>query len=249
MNDVVKLEYVQKTIAVITMEDRDSKNTFSKALVAGLYKTFEAAENNPEVRVIVLKGYDTYFCCGGTKEDLLKLAAGEMTFVDMPFYRLLLDCKLPVIAAMQGHALGGGLSFSSFADIIVMAEEATYASNFLKYGFTPGFGATYIIPKKFGSVLGAEMLYSAKEYEGRELKQRNVPARVVKKDDVFSLALNLAQDLSEKPRISLELLKKHLAQPVREDLPHFVEQELAMHKITFNTPETRAGIEHFFGEY
>jgi len=249
MSDVVKLEYFNPAIAVITMMDKENKNTFSRALMAGLNACLSSAQENQDTKVIVLQGYDTYFCCGGTKEDLLKLADGQITFTDIPIYRLLLDCELPIIAAMQGHALGGGLAFSSFADIMVMAEEATYASNFLKYGFTPGFGATYIMPKKFGNVLGAEMLYTAQEYEGRELKQRNVPLRIVKKAEVLPTALNLAKELSDKPRVSLQLLKKHLVQQITKELPHYIEQELAMHKVTFNTPETKALINKLFGEY
>jgi len=249
MNDVVRLEYMNDSIAIITMEDRVNKNTFSADLVAGVQNYFTQAQENPLTKVIILQGYDSYFCCGGMKEDLLKLADGKMVFTDMPFYSLLLECKLPVIAAMQGHALGGGLAFSSFADIMIMAEEATYSSNFLKYGFTPGFGATYIMPKKFGPIFGVEMLYTAQEYEGRDLKQRNSPIRIVKKNEVLPLAIHLAKDLAEKPRLSLELLKKQLVQSTLQELPAYIEQELAMHKLTLNTPEAKQAISKLFGEY
>ena len=246
MNDVVKLEIVDNHIAIITMQDSNAKNCFSMDLITGLNNFFEQVHNNDAVKVILLKGLDSYFCCGGTKEMLMELAQGKGTFADYPFYRLLLDCEIPVIAAMKGHALGGGFAFSTFADIMIMAEESTYASNFMKYGFTPGFGATFIMPYKFGTVLGAELLYTAQEYEGRDLKARNVPIRIVPRAQVDSVAMNIAKDLIQKPKVSLKLLKQHLIQKIKNDLPKAVEQELAMHKVSFNLPVVKENIEKLF---
>jgi len=248
MDPLVNLDWTDKGIVIVTMQDVTYKNTLSSELMSKLHNTFDEIKKNEAAKVIVLKGLDSYFCCGGTKSDLLKLAEGKMTFADMPIYRLLLDCELPVIAAMQGHALGGGLAFSAFADLLIMAEESTYASNFLKYGFTPGFGATYIIPKKFGPILGPELLYTAQEYEGRDLKARNTPIRIVKRNDVVMTAMNIANEMSEKPAISLKLLKQQLTKTIKDELPHYIEQELAMHKISFARPEVKEMIEKYFIE-
>ena len=132
-------------------------------------------------------------------------------------------------------------------DMLVMAEEAIYSANFMRYGFTPGMGATYILPLKFGEVLGAEMLFSANGYHGGELRERGAGARVVPRDKVVPTAMGLARELADKPRVALIELKKRLARPVREALPRVVEQELAMHKVTFAQPEVRERIETLFG--
>src|SRR5690242_18120998 len=121
MTDAVKLQYPEPTIAQIILEDREYRNTFSTALIQGLTTAFTSLK--PETKVVIVHGYENYFCCGGTQEELLKLSEGKMTFADLGFYRLLLDCEIPTIAAMQGHALGGGLVFGCYADIILMAEE------------------------------------------------------------------------------------------------------------------------------
>jgi polyketide biosynthesis enoyl-CoA hydratase PksI len=177
----------------------------------------------------------------------MKLHRREVDFTDFPFFRLLLDCELPTIAAMQGHAIGGGLAFGLYADIIVLAEESMYSANFMRYGFTPGMGSTYILPKKFGETLGAEMLFGAGGYHGGQLKERGVSARVVKKKDVINTALATARELAGQPLVSLKLLKKHLAQPIRDELPSWIERELAMHQITFAQAEVKDRIQKFFG--
>jgi polyketide biosynthesis enoyl-CoA hydratase PksI len=247
MNEVVRLDYPESGIAKVILEDRESKNTFSHAIIEGLIKTFDAINHNKDVKVVVVHGYENYFCCGGTKEELLNIFSGKVTFADLHFYRLLLDCEVPAIAAMQGHAIGGGLAFGCYADLIVLAEECLYSTNFMKYGFTPGMGATYMVPKKFGKNIGHEMLYSAKNYHGGVLRDRGIPLPVVKKADVITIALSLAKELAEKPRTSLITLKQHLTQSIKQKLPKIIEQELAMHKITFAQPEVKERIESLFG--
>lgn len=246
MNEVVKLNYLEPTIAEVILEDRTSHNTFSKEFITDLLKVFSSF--HPETKVVIVHGYENYFCCGGTQEELLTLSEGKMTFADLAFYRLLLDCELPVISAMQGHAIGGGLVFGCYADIILMGEECLYSANFMKYGFTPGMGATYILPKKLGEILAQEMLFSAASYHGGELKQRNVQIKVIKKQDVISTALTLAKDLAEKPLPSLKLLKKHMTQSIKAELPSVIAQELAMHAITFKLPEVKERITQLFGQ-
>ena len=116
----------------------------------------------------------------------------------------------------------------------------------MKYGFTPGFGATFIMPYKFGHVLGAELLYTAQDYEGRDLKARNVPMRIVPRAQVDNVAMNMAKDFNQKPLVSLKLLKKHLVQEIKSDLPKAIEQELAMHKVSFSLPVVKENIEKLF---
>jgi polyketide biosynthesis enoyl-CoA hydratase PksI len=246
-NDTVNLSYPEESIALVAMQERAQRNTFSKALVEGLMTTFAQISENPAVKVVVLHGYDNYFCCGGTQEELIHFYEGKMKFSDLPIYRLLLDCAVPTISAMQGHALGGGLAFGCFADLIVMAEESMYSANFMKYGFTPGMGATYILPHKFGALLGGEMLFSANNYHGGALRERGISAKVVKKKEVIPTALTLARDLANKPLVSLKLLKAHLTQRIKSDLPSFIEQELAMHAVSFAQLEVKERIETLFG--
>ena len=109
-------------------------------------------------------------------------------------------------------------------------------------------GATLVLPRKLGSSLAGEMLLSAKTYYGHELKERGVPFPVLPRADVLPHALELAETLAEKPRISLVTLKSHLVSELRAELPHYIEREVAMHAKTFHQPEVRALItSHYTG--
>ncbi|TMC20973.1 MAG: enoyl-CoA hydratase [Chloroflexi bacterium] len=244
---VVYLQEVEAGIVQVTMQDRLHKNTFSEALMSGLSQAFKTIQANTHYKVVILTGYENYFASGGTQEGLLAIYEGKSTFADGHFYGLALDCQLPVIAAMQGHGIGGGFVLGLFADFIILSRESVYTTNFMKYGFTPGMGATYIVPKKLGFSLAEELLLTANTYRGAELEKRGVPFPVLPREKVKDYALTLARQIAEKPRVSLITLKEHLVAPLREQLPKIIEQELAMHQATFHQDEVRERINSLFG--
>lgn len=246
--DVIDLSEVEPGIVRIQMQDKVHKNTFSHELSRELIRAFEAVAANKTYKVVILTGYDTYFASGGTQEDLLTLQEGKGKFSDNNIYGLALECEIPVISAMQGHGIGGGFVMGLFADFVILSRESVYTTNFMKYGFTPGMGATMIVPRKLGLALGQEMLLLARRYRGEELKQRGVPFPVYPRAEVMDRALEMARELAEKPRVSLVTLKSHLVRSLREELPAIIEQEVAMHDKTFHQPEVRENIRSLFGK-
>lgn len=244
---VLDMKELGSGIVQLTMHDRTHKNTFSMQLIGSLIEAFAEIQGNEDYRVVLLTGYDSYFCSGGTQESLTMLHEGKGKFSDSNLYSLALDCDIPVIAAMQGHGIGGGFVFGMFCDFIVLSRESIYTTNFMKYGFTPGMGATYVLPKKLGLSLAQEMLTSARTFRGEQLANRGVPFPVLPRAEVLQYAQQLAQDIADKPRKSLVTLKSHLVREIREQLPAVIEQEVAMHDITFHQPEVRDRIERLFG--
>jgi polyketide biosynthesis enoyl-CoA hydratase PksI len=240
---VVETTFEKAGVAVVKMEDRANRNGFSRELVEGLLQALQFRERQSEVKAVVVQGYDRIFSAGGTKEELLALQAGRKDFSDLGFYRLLLDCEVPVVAAMQGHAIGGGFVFGLYADVVILAEECLYSANFMSYGFTPGMGATLVLPEKLGPSVAAEMLLSARGYHGGELRRLGAPVRVEPQEKVLAEALETARLIAEKPREPLCLLKAALTDSLRRRLPAAVERELAMHRVTMHTAEVRKRIE------
>lgn len=245
---VVSLLEPAPGVAVLCMEDRASKNSFSPALVAGLREAFAAVGADERYRVVVLTGYENYFCSGGTRDELMAIHDRRLRFDELPVYDLPLQCELPVISAMQGHATGGGLVLGLYADFPILGRECLYAANFMNFGFTPGMGATLMLPLRLGAALGAELLFSGASWRGGELQERGCPLRVVPRREVLPAAQKLAGALAQKPRLALVALKRHLARPARERLDDTVRAELAMHELTFHQPEVAARIAEHFGE-
>jgi polyketide biosynthesis enoyl-CoA hydratase PksI len=180
-------------------------------------------------------------------EVFYKIQDGSVNFTDVPLYQLPLQCPIPVISAMQGHGIGGGFVLGLFADFIIFSRESRYTTNFMQYGFTPGMGATYIVPEKLGVVLGHEMLFTANRYRGVDLEKRGLSIPILPRTEVLAHAINLARNLCAKPRLSLVTLKSHLVREHRERIPEITEQEVKMHDITFHQREVVEKIQQDYG--
>ena len=250
VDDVIHIEEVDPYIILIKMQDKKNKNTFSEEMLVGLRRAFEMIKSNLRYKVVVLTGYDNYFSCGGTKQALLDIQEGKATFLapdgESNIYSLPLQCDIPVIAAMQGHAIGGGLALGLFADFIIMSRESIYSASFMKYGFTPGFGATCIFPEKLGIYLAEELLLGAKTYHGVELQERGIASPVIPRKDILDYSLDLAKSIAEKPRNSLVVLKNHLVEELRKKLPQYIDKEIIMHEQTFHQAEVKEKINSLY---
>lgn len=244
---VVEMVDLEPGIVRVTMQDRVHKNTFTDALIVGLSEAFAQIAERRDCKVVILTGYDSYFSSGGTQEGLRELYEGRIQFTDKDLYSLALNCPIPVVAAMQGHGIGGGFVLGLFADLVVLARESVYTANFMKYGFTPGMGSTLILPHKLGPALATEMMLAAGTFRGEDLKLRGVPFAVLPREQVQAHALELARSLAEKPRVSLVALKDELVSELRAQLPACIEREVALHAQTFHQPEVRQRIESLFG--
>ncbi|MGD1713000.1 polyketide synthase, partial [Dapis sp. BLCC M172] len=247
-SEVVELAELGNGVVQITMKDEKTKNGFSQGIVEGLHKCFNAVAQNQNYKVVVFTGYGNYFSSGGTKEELIRFYNKEYTINEFNFFRVALDCEIPVIAAMQGHSIGVGLLLGLYADLVVLSKESIYTGNFMRYGFTPGMGATFLLPEKMGFALGQEMMYTAKNYRGDELVKRGVSYPVLPRAEVLNFAIEMANTIAEKPRLSLITFKNHLTSRIKKELSEFLDEELAMHEITFHQPEVKSRIERIFSE-
>ncbi len=228
-SEVVELTCRANGVALLRLCDRGGRNTSTPALVAGIAEAFAAIRADARIKVLVLTGYDSYFACGGTREGLLAIQAGQARFTDEQTYALPLLCEIPVIAAMQGHAIGAGWAMGLFCDTAIFSEESVYQCPYMLYGFTPGAGSTLIFPARLGRQLGAEMLLTAREYHGRDLRARGIALPVLPRQAVLPHALALADVLAQKQRVALIEEKTARVQALRAALQPSFAAELALH--------------------
>jgi len=141
MSKVVRIEYPEKEIALIIMEDKEHGNMLTPALIGDVRDAFSEIRMNDELRVVVVTGFATYFCCGSTKEGLDYLTTGKSDFTKMyNIFECPIECDLPTIAAVQGHAIGGGLAFVCAFDFCILSLESICNANFMKIWIYPRNG-------------------------------------------------------------------------------------------------------------
>jgi len=238
---------IDSGIAVIRMQDFAGKNALSHAMTLQLEQCIAELRGDERIRAVVLAGLPEYFCTGASREVLNDLVASRLPPADLLLPRVLLDIPMPVIAAMEGHAIGGGLAVGLCADLIVAAQESYYSCNFMNYGFTPGVGTTRLLEYALGPALAHEMLLTGRCFKGGHFAERGVFNHVVARAEVMATAMDLAARIAEKPRIALAALKLTLSSRKRELFEAARSVEILMHQITFAQSETAQLIRAEFG--
>jgi polyketide biosynthesis enoyl-CoA hydratase PksI len=161
----------------------------------------------------------------------------------------LISAEFPVIAAMEGHAMGGGLVIGLCSDIVILSRESRYGAVFMTMGFTPGMGCTTLLPELVGPYIASEMMYTGKRFKGSELEKKGVHINyILPKTQVLPKAKDIALQISERNVKSLKLLKYTLSSKKKKLLIDARVQEDMMHRISFGFPETKEIIKEFYAE-
>jgi acyl transferase domain-containing protein/enoyl-CoA hydratase/carnithine racemase/aryl carrier-like protein/SAM-dependent methyltransferase len=229
----IETELRDNGVLVVRMVDRDAKNMYSPALVRGLEEVFAHIDGCDDYRAVVLTGYDTYFACGGTRDSLIAIQQGVAKFTDTKVYQLPMSCRVPVIAAMQGHAIGGGWTLGMFADLCLFSAESRYISPYMQYGFTPGAGATLVFPTRLGLDLARDTLFTAREHTGSELRGKGLAHACVPRADVLPRALALADAIASRRRDDAIAVKRHFSAAQYAEVDATYARELEMHDRSF----------------
>ena len=198
-------------------------------------------KRNEHLRVVIVEGGARYFSAGASIDSLVSSdeKTGAPTYAaELP--GLVLSVPVPTIAAMAGHAIGGGWILGLWCDIALLAEESMYGANFMALGFTPGMGATMIVEEWVGASLARELLFTGRLVKGRELKYVGSPLAhaIIPRAEVRDRALAIAMEIAQVPRDSLLLLKTALAEQRRERLERVLRAERSMHQTVFSQPTT-----------
>lgn len=229
---------VDDGVAVLWLHDEINNNAFSESFVEVILARLQDIERDPSVKVCVFKGLPNVFCAGAHKDMLIELAEGKSLPTDIKLSGALLDVPVPTIAAMEGHAVGGGLSLGLCCDMVLLARESRYGCSFMNMGFTPGMGITRLLQDAVGEYIAAEMLFGGQMFKGAHFEARSSINYVLPKAKVLPRAMQLAQRIAEKPRTAVELLKRTLSVRRRQAFEEARTMEGMMHKLSFADPET-----------
>ena len=227
-------------VARLDLCDPERGNALSEALVGALESTLEQLGRDAAVSAIVLGAEGGTFCEGAPQSLLARLCEAEVSPTDIRLPAALLGAPVPIVAAVSGHAVGGGFALALAADIVVLAGECRYGFNFTDLGFTPGMGTTRLAEHVLGPALARELLLTGELRRGRAF----APMLAVRpQSEVREHALDLARRIADKPRSATSLLKRTLAAPRRAAFEEALSVESLMHALTFRDPATRRRIE------
>lgn len=224
-------------IATLQMSDVSTKNALTPEFVELLVEHLNVIKVDTNIKVVVLQGLPEVFCSGADMDTLIKLCKRELKPVDIILSKMMLDIPVPVISALEGHAIGGGLALGLCADVAILAEESRYGCSFMNMGFTPGMGITKLMEHYMSPAIAQEMQYTGKFYQGRDLIGKTNFNYILPKSQVLDKAIELAEAMAEKPRKALSVLKRYQSMGRRKLFEETYSIETMMHELTFNEEE------------
>lgn len=249
MSSLMQISSDGSGVTVLKMNDAQGRNVFSHRFIQDLLQAMDDLERHGPPRALILCGLPDVFCGGAEKKALLDLCDGKAAVIDLVICERLLEAPYPVIAAMEGHAIGGGLAVAFCCDIVIAARESRYGAVFMNLGFTPGMGCTTLLADLVGPFLANEMMYTGRRFRGSELAGMGTHINyVLPRAEVMAKARDLAEQIAEKDARSLALLKRTLSVRKKKLLAEARLQEDLMHRVSFSFPETRRTIEEQYPE-
>ena len=238
MKDLVTLAMVEEGIALLTLQDEEKKNSFYGDFIDQLIARLGELAGLEEARVCIFRGLPDVFSSGANRDLLLELAEGKQEASDIVLPKVVMDLPIPTIAAMEGHAIGGGLALGLCCDVILAARKSRYCCSFMNMGFTPGMGITRLLELAVGPYVAAEMMFGGQFFKGSHFDKASGFNYVLPRDEVYPKALELARRIAEKPRPALTALKRYLSLPRRQAFEETLTAETFMHQLCFAEPET-----------
>lgn len=234
---ILRTEVSAQGVGLIQMRDAASNNALSEQMVGALEEAFHVLGRDERVSAIVLSGLPDIFSSGASAEILTGLVSGRLESTELLLPRLLLECPVPTVAAMEGHAVGGGFALGIAADIVLLSRESRYCLNFMDLGFTPGMGTTRLLEHVLSPALAHELLYTGEARRGTAFEGRSGINYILPQAEVLARATDVAERIAEKPRVALKVLKAALSLPRREAFEAARTQEAHMHAISFAQPD------------
>jgi enoyl-CoA hydratase/carnithine racemase len=185
---------------------RPPHNFFDHQLIKDLADAFGALDDDARCRAIVLAAEGKSFCAGADFSRRQAIGEGAAPATENPLYSeavRLFRCKKPVIAAVQGAAIGGGFGLAVAADFRVVTADARFAANFVKLGIHPGFGLTYTLPRIIGVQKASLMFYTGRRISGEQALEWGLADLLVAPEQLRDSARALAAEIAENAPLAI----------------------------------------------
>lgn len=233
---------VEDGVAVITLNRPDALNTFTGAMGEDLARAYRRCDEDDSIRAVVVTGAGRAFCAGAEMspevfeaQDAADFSAAGVAF---PAFRV----RKPVIAAVNGHAIGIGFTLAIQADLRFFAAEGKYGVLQVRRGMMPDGYAHFTLPRLIGVAKAAEVLLTGRRFDGAEAERLGIASRVLAASEVLPAAIEVARELAVAAApLSMAVTKRLLWESFAlsaEDVEH---KETALHHHLMGQPDAVEG--------
>jgi len=244
-------------VLVLTMSSPDTRNALTSA---EQFEEFEQTcgeiNDDMSIRCVILTGAGSAFCAGGNVKDMRDrkgLFAGD-PFDQADAYRrgiqriprAIYALNVPIIAGVNGPAVGAGCDLATMCDIRIGSETAMFAESFVNLGIIPGDGGAWFLPRAIGYSNACKMAFTGNRVKAEEALSMGLLSEVVSEQNLLDRCLELAQDIAANPPHAVRLTKQLLRASQNSSLHELLDQSAAFQAICHAEPDHAEAITAFF---
>jgi enoyl-CoA hydratase/carnithine racemase len=216
MEDIVTAQ--SGSILRVQLNRPTKRNAMTSAMYLSLASIFNEAANDENTRVVLWHGAGDSFCAGNDIEDFLKNPPGAGESPQARLMEALVNFDKPIVAAVQGAAIGGGTTMVTHCDFIYAGESTKFLMPFINLAVVPEFGSSWSMPSRIGHMRAAELILLGTPFDGRRAAELGLVTEVVSDKDVLATATETARKLAAKPAGALQASKRLMKQPFRDQI-------------------------------
>ncbi len=242
-------------VVTLTMSQPSTRNALTgNTAVEEFLQACATINLDRSVRVVILTGEGPVFSSGGNVKDMQRYATQRSSpetireeyrngIQRLP--KALYNLDVPLIAAVNGPAIGAGLDLTCMCDIRIASEKATFAESFVKVGIVPGDGGAWLLPRAVGMSKASEMAFTGEALTAQEALVCGLVSRVVPHDSLMEEALNLARRIAANPGGALRMTKRLLREGERATLEGLLEISASYQAIAHMEPDHHEAVRAF----
>jgi enoyl-CoA hydratase/carnithine racemase len=214
MSDAARYE-ARDRIGVITLDRPDNRNSMTPELLDAFARASAAARADRTIRALVVTGTGACFSAGadfksgsfGLQRGGDALQPDERSYAMYEPFLSLLDVEVPIIGALNGHAVGGGFGLALVCDLRIASLEGKYGANFVAVGLAPGMAITHLLPRLVGVARASELLFTGRLVDGAEAARLGIVTRAVPATEVLGEAMTLARTIAANAPFAVRATK------------------------------------------
>lgn len=234
------------TLLEIRLSRPDKKNALTLAMYSAMIDQLDRAAECEDIRAVLLSGAGDSFCAGNDIADFLAGADNTDSLDDVVrFLHTLIDFPKPLLASVQGDAVGIGTTMLLHCDLVIAADDLSCCLPFTRLGLVPEGGCSLLLPQVIGQRKTFELLIEGNPFDAKSAMEAGLVNQVVPRDQLEQVSLKRAQKLIQLPTEALVLSKQLVRGHQKEQLHTVIDQEAKLFGERLSSPEARAAFSNF----
>lgn len=244
---ILNLNVQENGVAIVELHRPEVKNALNLELRKEISIVFQQLEQDTSVKAIVLTGGKDVFAAGADIKDFSTATTTQIYLRRTEqYWQSIMDCTKPIIAAVNGYALGGGCELAMLTDIIIAGKSAQFGQPEVKLGLMPGAGGTQRLLRTIGKYKTMLLVLSGKLIKADEANKMGLVSEVVNDDQTIPYAIELAKNIAEFSPIAVKQIKEVINLGQDQSLQGALALERKAFQMLFDTRDQKEGVNAFF---